>query len=190
MTLWRKNNPKRRWRSIKRHTALLFKTFCFAAVITYAWYFMWSHGHHFAEDDKDIQIGMTTVIFGVIYGVAISWAFVTRSDKYEKIVNSIFEKNKNVFLRYRDERMLIALHITIGAASVPLIGMIGAVPYQHMMTGAVSVFSVSFVLIMFWSVIALLEDPLKNEWIRERINPEWLTIDIDEYFKFGRDGKE
>jgi hypothetical protein len=185
MTLLKKNNPERRWRSFKRHTVLLSKTLCFATAITFTWYFLWSHGYHFAEDDKDIQIGATTMIFGVLYGAIISWVLLTRSDKYEKVLVSIFRKDLDTFLMYRDERMLIALHLAMGLVSLPLIGMIGAVPYRHMATGAISVFSVSLVIVTFWSVIALLEDPLKNQWIRERVDPTWLTMDVDGHFKFG-----
>lgn len=32
---------------------------------------------------------------------------------------------------------------------------------------------------------AELEDPTKHGWFAERIQPDWLTEDVDEYFKLG-----
>lgn len=159
MTLLKKGDPKRRWRSFKRHALLLFKTFVFAADITCLWYIVWMCGYHFPEDDKDILIGAVITPLGVMYGLEISWITTSIWEKYQKVVICVLEQDKHAFLSYRDERMPIMFHLLIGAVSFPLLAMIGMIDYKHGLTGAISVFAVSFVLILFWFVRRATREP-------------------------------
>jgi Kef-type K+ transport system membrane component KefB len=190
MLLLKKDDPRRKWRSVKRHTALLAKTFTFAAAITCVWYQLWVRGYHFPDDDKDILIGATITILGVAYSILVSWILSTILERYQKVVVSVLKQDKETFLLYRDERMLIAIHVLIGIVSVPLISMMSLVAYKHAVTGAVSVFSISLVIIAFWLVITLIENPTQSEWFRERIPGDWLDVDIDKYFHLGEGRKK
>jgi len=185
VALSKKSDPKRRWRSFKRHGALLTKTFILSAIVTYAWYEAWTHGLHFPEDDKDVIIGAVITTFGVLYSITLSWIMIKVWDVYQKIVLAVLEQDKHVFLLYRDERMPIAFHLIIGAVSTPLLGMIGAIAYKHLLTGGISVFVVSLILILSWLVAAQIESPTKHGWFAERIPEDWFTEDIDKFFGLG-----
>ena len=185
MKLLKQGDPGRKWRSFRRHAVLLFKTVFVGAVITGLWYELWSRGYHFSDDDKDVQIGATITSLGVIYGVFIGWMVTAAKQKYDAVVTAVFEKNKRVYLRYRDERPPIAVHVMIGMLSVPFLGMIGLIAYKHVLMGAMSVFSIAVVLAGFWFVIALLENPTKSAWIDERTPEDWKTADVDAFFHFG-----
>ncbi len=156
-----------------------------SSIVTAVWYATWIHGIHFAEDDKDVIIGAIVTTLGVTYGLLVAWVLSAIWEKYRKIVVSVLEKDKHTFLLYRDERMPIVFHLLVAAVSIPLVGMIGMIAYKHALTGAVSVFAVSVVLTLFWRIAAELEDPTKHGWFAERIQPDWLTEDVDEYFKLG-----
>ena len=183
MALLKKNDPKRRRRSFWRHAVLLGKTFIFAGILTGLWYELWIRGCHFPEDDKDF-VGLVVGILGVTYGIQLSWILPGLLEKYHKVVIAVFKEDDQTFLMYRDERMPIVIHLLVGIVSVPFLAMVGGMAYKHTLTGAISVFATSLVLTLFWLVAAQLENPVSSPWIRERVEPTWLTIDIDQHFKF------
>jgi hypothetical protein len=183
MALSKKNDPRRRWRAFKRHARLVLWTFVLAALATAAWYGIWIRGYHLAEDDKDIIIGAIVTTLGVTYGILYSWVLGVIWEKYRKTVIAVLEQDQHTFLLYRDERMPILFHLLIGAVSLPLWGMIGMIAYKHVLTGALSVFAISVVLVLFWRIAVELENPSKGGWFLERIPTEWLTIDVDNYFE-------
>lgn len=185
MTLSKRSDPRRKWRSFKRHAKLLSKTLIFSAAITGTWYAAWTRGLHFPEDDKDVIIGAAITTFGVLYSITLSWIMVAVWDVYKKLVIAVLEKDKYTFLKYRDERLPIAFHLMIGGVSLPLLIMIGAIAYKHILTGEILVFSVSLVLILSWLVAAQIENPTQHGWFRERIPKDWFDADIDEYFGLG-----
>jgi hypothetical protein len=192
MASLRKRDPKGRWRSFKRHSVLLAETFFISALTTYVWRVVWIRGCHFPEDDNDVIIGAIIMTFGVMYGIALSWIMNRIWDVYQKIVLAVLKRDKYTFLLYRDERMPIAFHLIIGAVSIPLLGMIGAIGYKHLLTGEISVFSISFVLILSWFVASQIESPTGHGWFVERIPADWFTADVDEFFGLGpgHEGKE
>ena len=185
MALSKRRDARRRWRAFKRHASLVLWTLFVSSIVTAAWYAIWIRGVHFAEDDKDVIIGAIVTTLGVTYGILVSWIIGAIWEKYRKVVVCVLEQDKHTFLLYRDERMPIVLHLLIGAVSFPLVGMIGMIAYKHIFTGASSVFAVSMVLALFWRIAAELEDPTKHGWFSERIPPDWLTEDVDEFFKLG-----
>jgi len=81
------------------------------------------------------------------------------------------------------------VYLLIGALSLPLLGMIGCLEYEHLWAGFASVFSVAFVLALYWIVVVELQDPSKSPWFVERIPKEWLEEDIDQYFKLAEEAK-
>jgi hypothetical protein len=185
MALSKRNDPRRKWRAFKRHARLVLWTVLCATFATAGWYEVWTHGYHLAEDDKDIIIGAIVTTLGLTYGILYSWVLGVTWEKYRKTVIAVLEKDKHTFLLYRDERMPILFHLLIGSVSLPLWGMIGVIAYKHVLTGAMSVFAISIVLVLFWRIAVELENPSKGGWFLERIDPEWLTVDVDEYFELG-----
>lgn len=178
-----KNDPKRKWRSLKRHARLLLEATSVSVIVTLAWYQCWVRGWYFPEDDKDIVIGVIIAMILATFTVLLSWIFPATSEKYQSFVLIAFTKDKDLFMRLRDERMPIAFHLLIGAVSVPPIVMISFVPFKHMITGVAATFGISFLIIMLWLVLDLIEHPLRSEWIRERIDDDWMTEDVDEYWR-------
>jgi membrane protein YqaA with SNARE-associated domain len=185
MELLKKDDPRRKWRSFKRHALLLLKTFSFASATTFLWYEAWVRGYHFSEDDKDALIGAIITTLGVTYGILVAWLLSVIMEKYGKVVICVLEKDKHTFLLYRDERIPIVFHLLIASVSVPLVGMIGMIAFKHVLTGTISVFAVSFILSLIWLIADQLENPSKGGWFRERIPQDWFDEDVDDFFKLG-----
>jgi hypothetical protein len=186
----KKNDPKRKWRSFKRHVRLLFEATLVSVTVTSAWYQCWIRGWYFPEDDKDIVIGVIIAMLLATFTVLLSWIFPSTWEKYQNFVLIAFTQDKDLFMRLRDEKMPIAFHLLIGAVSVPPIIMIGLVPFRHMSTGVAATLGISFLVTMLWLVLDVIEHPLRSEWIRERIEDSWMTEDVDEYWKTRNASKE
>jgi hypothetical protein len=183
--LSKKHDRGRIWRSFKRHTALAAYAIGSALCVTAAWYIAWVHGYHFSNADESILGGAIVTTLGVAYGITAALILNTLWEKYNKVVLCVFKKDKDTFLFYRDERMPIMIRLLLASISLPLIGIVGALDYQHAWSGAAAVFSVSLVLALYWMVATKLEDPAKSAWLAERIPKEWLAVDVDEHFSLG-----
>jgi len=183
MPLSKKYDQGRIWRSFTRHTALTAYAIGSALCVTAAWYIAWAHGYHFSDADESILGGAIVTTLGVAYGITAALILNTLWEKYNKVVLCVFKKDKDTFLFYRDERMPIMIRLLLAFISLPLIGIVGALDYQHAWSGAAAVFSVSLVLALYWMVATKLEDPAKSAWLAERIPKEWLAVDVDKHFK-------
>ena len=186
MTLLKKNDPRRKWRSFKRHAVLLLWTFTLASNITAVWYELWIRGYYLPEDDKELIFCFVGAL-GVVYGVFMSLTAMAASGKYDTVISTIFDRSKRKYLRYRDERPPIAMHLTIALLSIPFDGMFCFLPYRHMQTGVSCVFTMSVVVIAFWFLIAILEQPTKSAWVDERTPKDWKDADVDDFFEFGKE---
>jgi hypothetical protein len=185
MQLSKKHDKNRKWRSFKRHTSLAVYAIGIAAFATVLWYVAWQHGYHFSGADELSLTGAIVTTLGVAYGITAALILNYVWEKYNKVVICVFERDRDTFLFYRDERMPIMIRLLLASISVPLIIMVGALDYTQVWSGAAAVFSVSLVLALYWIVATKLEDPAKSAWLAERIPPEWLTVDVDDHFKLG-----
>lgn len=181
--LSKKNDLARKLRSLRRHTMLLLKAALVTLLPLLLWYQLWSCDIHFGAGDESVIIGASIATLGLAYGIMASVVLSSIWEKYRKVVISVLRRDEETFLCYRDERMPIMIHLLLAALSLPLLVMIALLPYQHMWSGIASVFSVSFILSLYWIVATELEDPTKSPWFAERIPEAWLSTDIDEYFK-------
>jgi hypothetical protein len=178
----KKHDKERIWRSFKRHTALAAYAIGIAGLATALWYAAWVHGYHFSGSDEAILGGAIVTTLGVAYGITAALILNSLWEKYNKVVLCVFKKDKDTFLFYRDERMPIMIRLLLASISLPLIGIVGTLDYQHAWSGAAAVFSVSLVLALYWMVATKLENPAKSAWLAERIPQEWLSVDVDDHF--------
>jgi hypothetical protein len=189
MPLLKKKDPTRRWRSFKRHAMFLLRAGLAAVAITALWWFCRSRGWCISEEDKEVLLGGFIPTLGVIYGVYIAFLINAAYEKYKEIVVAVLTKDKRTFMLWRDERMLIAMHLQIAIISVPFVGMIGAIGYHSAITGAFMVSCVSLIVVAFWMIVSMIENPTTSEWFTERIPHDWLTEDVDTFFELEKNGK-
>ena len=89
-----------------------------------------------------------------------------------------------------DERIPIAMHLLLGACSIPLLAMIGLLEYKYFWSGAATVFVVCFSVSLYWIIATRLQNPSKSAWLAERVPAEWHTIDVDAHFELDKDKRE
>lgn len=187
--LSKKDDVARKWRSFRRHTFILLKAFLATLLPLLLWYQLFVHSIHFAQEDETVIIGASIATLGLAYGIMASVILGSIWEKYKKVVISVLKRDKETFLCYRDERIPIMIHLLLAALSLPLSIMIALLPYRYVWSGAASVFSVSFILSLYWIIATELENPAKSPWFAERIPDEWLNADVDEYFRLANDAE-
>ena len=184
--LTKRNDLGRKIRSFKKHSWLLLQPFGFALSMSLFWWItFFKNGIHFNKEDEGPLLTGVFLLLSVTYGITTSATFESVWKKYQVIVTSVLKKDKHTFLCYRDERMPIVIHLLVIAFSIPLLGIVCLVEYHTASAGFVAVFATSFVLSLYWVVIAELQDPSKSLWFAERIPEQWLMEDIDQYFRLG-----
>ncbi len=186
--LSRRSDAARRFESFKRHAWLITQASFLAICIDMIWYCVRERGFHFSKEDETPLIAAIAVLI-VPYSMVAGFVLAKVSERFDKVVLSVLKRDKEMFLCYRDERVPIVLYLLIGAFSLPIIGMTGALDYKYTWAGFACVFSASFVLALYWMVVVRLQNPAKSQWLAERIPDEWLTADIDRHFKLGEDEK-
>ncbi len=186
MTLSKRNDWKRRLVSFRNHMIFIFQPFCIALLITAAWYQFYLRGWNFSSDDEPVLIGAIIGTLAIAFSITASTVFESTWKKYQTVVICVLKGDRNTFLYYRDERLPIIIHILLLTFTTMIIIMVGGIHYKHLVSGIVSVFSISFVLILYFIVIVELQNPAKALWFAERIPKEWLEVDIDKHFKLDR----
>lgn len=189
MTLSKKNDFKRRFNSFRKHLFFIFQPLVIAIGILSIWYQFYTRGIHFSQEDEVVLTGSVIMILAVAYSITASTVFNSIWEKYQRVVLCVIRMDRETFLCYRDERVPIVIHILILTFTILLITMVGGLEYRHVSAGIASVFSVSFILSLYFIVIVELQNPAKSLWLNERVPKEWLVVDIDEYFKLGRKKK-
>ncbi len=183
--LSKKRDRARKWQSFKRHTLLILQPFLIATVLAAVWYGLWSQGYHFSGEDEGILAGAIVTMLAIAYSIIAALVLTSVWEKYRKVVIAVLQRDKHTFLVYRDERMPLVLHIFIASLSLPLLIMAALLDYQSKWSGITAVFLVSFILSLYWIVVAQLENPAKGAWFTERIPQDWLDEDIDRFFELG-----
>ena len=183
VNLSKKNDFNRRRHSFKKHALIILKPFTIASLLVGIWYQFQKYGLHFSHEDEVALTGAIITTLAVAYAITATLVLSSIYEKCEKVVRCVFEKDKNTFLYYRDERIPIIIHLLLLTLAIMLIGMIIGLEYKHLWSGVAAVFSVSFALSLYSIVIIELQNPAKSLWLIERIPSVWLTVDVDEHFK-------
>jgi hypothetical protein len=179
MNLSKRNDPARRWRSFKRHSWFILPPLAVACAAAGVWYLAQAAGLSFSKEDESILIGAVVTTLGVAYAITVTLILGTVWERYQKVVLCILKRDRETFLCYRDERIPVIMYLLIAALSLPLLVIVGGLQYSHVWAGFASVFSVTFVLVLYWHVIVNLQNPLKSVWLAERVPEAWVTADID-----------
>ena len=186
MTLSKKDDLGRKWRSFRQHLMFIMQPICVASVGVFVWLLLWNSGIHFSHADEAVLSGAIIPVLGIAFSILAAAILPVILAKYAEITKSVLRRDKDTFLLYRDERLPIIVHLVLGALAVALITMVMLVEYHEKYCGFCSVFVVTFCISLYLFVAAELQDPTESVWFAERIPSDWLTADVDEHFKLGK----
>lgn len=184
--LSKKNDAKRKWNSFVKHLLMLVRPVVITCAVDVLWWWMRSLGISFPKHGPNEMIITVVLVVVVPFGILAAEAIRTAWNKNEQIVDSILPKNEPKFMRYRDEKILIPVHIMLIAFATMTVLLVGLFHYPDVWVGLVLVSVTTFSFSLVWSIIRELEDPRRSQWIRERTPKEWFEADVDDFFDLSR----
>lgn len=186
--LSKKDDAKRKWHSFVKHLRMLMRPVIITCMVDALWWLMHSLGISFPEHGPNEMIITVVLVIVVPFGILAAEAIRTAWNKNEKIIESILPRNEHQFMRYRDEKILIAVHVMLIAFATMTVLLVGLFHYPEAWVGLTLVSITTFSFSLIWSIIRELEDPRRSQWIRERTPAKWFETDTDAFF--GLDGPE
>lgn len=180
--LSKKDDVKRKWHSFVKHLLMLMRPVIITCAVDVLWLLIRSLGISFPKDGPNEMIITVVLVVVVPFGILAAEAVRTSWNKNEQIIDSILPKNERQFMRYRDEKILIPVHIMLIAFATMTVLLVGLFHYQDTWVGLVLVSVTTFSLSLVWSIIRELEDPRRSLWVRERVPTKWFEADVDDFF--------
>jgi hypothetical protein len=163
-----------------RHAPILLKPASVGLVMVIIWHLM--HQYELYLEKSDLPMASILPILGIIYGFFAGLTINTVWGEYKKMATGVVTKNKDLFLQYRDEQIPIMLHILVGGIALVIQALIMLIDYKNTTTAEIFVFSSAFLLSLTAIIVVEFDEPQRSIWFKEKTPPEWLTINIEEYF--------
>jgi hypothetical protein len=185
--LSKKDDAKRKWGSFVKHSLMLVRPVLITCTVDVLWWWMWSLGISFPKHGPNEMIITVVLVVVVPFGILAAEAIRTAWNKNEQIIDSILPKDEHKFMRYRDEKILIPVHIMLIAFASMTVLLVGLFHYLDAWVGLVLVSVTTFSFSLVWSIIRELEDPRRSQWVRERVPRQWFEADVDEFFSLGKE---
>lgn len=181
-----KNSLRRRIDSAWRHLVVIADVLFFTTLlVSLVDYLLWGNLLHFSEKEEVVVTAGPIALLVLGYGITAGLVFNSVWEKYRNVMKSVMRGNRYEFLVYRDERIPVMLYLLLGIFSLMLLTLIGMLHFEHHTSWLVCETCVAFVTSFFWILTVKIDNPCTSSWLRERIDPEWLTADVDEEF-FGK----
>jgi hypothetical protein len=177
----------RRWTVIKRHLPIITKPLIVGVVGALLWKFIiFDNQLGFTKESENPLLFLILPLVSFVYVIFASIAVGSVFDEYKTISRAVVQNDLDTYLVHRDEQLPILIHILMGAPSILLTVLAMLFHYDNMWIGAVSLFSVIFVVVSTWLVATELDDFKNGIWFKHNIPEDWNTIDVREYFKAKR----
>lgn len=174
----------RGWYTVKRHLPIIFKPFIASVVMLFIWkYGLQNYGVVLDKEAENPILFIIMPLVAFTYVIFISVAIESVFSEYKVISRCVLKGDLETFLLYRDEQLPITIHILIGVPALIMMVLSMMFNYHNFLIGAITIFSIVFVIILTWTITTELDDYERSIWFKEKIPKEWFKIDIEEFFK-------
>lgn len=179
------------WRyvfAIWKQLGLTLRSILFSGLVATAWFFgIWRHRLWFESEDLERLFILTGAASALALLFIGGFAFTKTRDKKDKIVEAILmrdkEAGKELFMRYRDERIDNATLVFLGTTGGIFAAHALVAPWVSAWAGFVAVSVACLIWSKFWVLVTHFDDPIdSSKWIRDRVPQEWMDEDVDAYF--------
>ncbi len=156
------------------HLGLLVKPAIVGSLIGLIWYFVFfSLDWHFREADESAFTDSVIPVIAMFHAIVAGHILNKVWEEYKVVRRCLRDKDKATFMRCRDDRIPIAIHLLLASMSIVIQAMTLLIHFERPFAGVAANFSVAFVLTLYWEVATNLDNPLKGVWYRE-IPRDWL----------------
>lgn len=183
-----KKNPNyvpenRHWVSIKRHIPVVLKAIVVGIICAFSQYIVAYYGFSFKKEAESAILFLPLAFAFFVYVIFAGYAISRVLEESKLISKAIVMKDLDTFLTYRDEQLPILIHLPLGVVSIVIIFFALFFPFPEGIIGAVSVFSLVFIMALLFMVTKELDNYESSIWFKVKTPKEWWQIEVEEYFK-------
>jgi hypothetical protein len=166
--------------SFRRHTWLFAQPIvvgllavCVTSIFRY-----WTQTHFHPEDREYIITGPLAVL-AIFHSVIAGHMIMDVVRRHRDVIIAIRRKDQEKFEDNRCFRLPGFLKLFLGILSTILVAYVSLIRFHYVWAEQLSVFSVTWVLSMFWVIITELEDPVNGAWFGKQVPEEWLQDEAE-----------
>lgn len=170
--------------SVVKGMVFLLKPAAVASGVTFGiWHeLLYKHGIHLNDKLEAIATSAWLPLFGVPYGLILATiALPTVWDKYNKMRMAWKRRDFGMFMELRDEELSPLIHLTLAVLSGGMLAGFLALDYHDHASGAIVVFSTSFLVSFMYFVVDEIDHPCSGIWFIKNVSEEWLAKDPKEW---------
>lgn len=138
------------------------------------WVVIWRNEWFPMKGDEEMLSSGLIPTIGLFHAILAGHVVNVVWAEYKDALRCINSGNREGFKTCVRERIPYALHFLLGTMSIYLEVSTILYPYEKVISGVYSVFSLTFILVLYWKVATDLDDPRKAPWIAHLIPMEWL----------------
>lgn len=164
------------WQTIKNHAWLAIQPILVAVVAVLVAKFerRWI-GSHFHLDDREFVITGPLAVLAILHSIIAGGMLVEVVRRHREVTTAIRRIDREMFEDNRCLRLPGFLKFFLGTLSIILVTYVSLIQFHYTWTEDFSVFTVTWVLSMYWVLITELEDPVSGAWFNNPMPEEWLT---------------
>ena len=160
---------------LRTHLGLLMGPAVVGSMISLMWYHVFfTFDWHFQETDESAFTDTVIPIIAMFHAIVAGHILNKVWEEYKVVRRCLRDKDKDTFLRCRDDRIPIAIHLLLGSMSVVIQVLTLLVHFEKPFAGIAANFSVAFVLTLYWKVATNLDNPLRGAWYKDQIPKDWF----------------
>jgi hypothetical protein len=125
------------------------------------------------KHDEDAMASGTINTIGIIYAILAGFVLTRVWDEWSVIDRARRTNNFDLFAQYKDLRVPHAIKFLLGVFSLALTASFFFISFSSLLTGAFTMFTVPFLLMVYAEVANDLDDPLNGICNINHIPEEW-----------------
>lgn len=173
-------------RAVKKHFITVAILVLLAAIPGILWYLaIWRTTAHVEREDADLYL------VGIYAFVSVTWIMLAT-----EMVRSVLRQNadmvkaakyadKDTIIDLKDDHIPLLIPFVLILLAIIIGGLTMAMPFKTGLDGAVAVFIITLVFLLYGRLIYELEDPTEAGWVRAMVmrhDPKLLDTDAEEVF--------
>ncbi len=175
--------PRRRfWASMRLIGILLISPIAVAACTTVLWHYCYQN-RLFLPDPLHAVRDTSILVFAAIYAIPAGLMLEVIWTRNREISRLVLTRDKHRFMLIRDEAIPVPVYLVLAFPAAGILLLLGTVEYPTAATGEIYIFGTSITFILHFEVVLVLQNPATMPWFRQRIPTEWLSTEVDEYFR-------
>jgi archaellum biogenesis protein FlaJ (TadC family) len=161
------------WQILVRHISIIVIGLVISSAVIGIWLILRHYHLWFSEDDIEWVLVALLPFVGLAYGglaVKIMEKVINENDEVHWSVES---GNFELFKRYAPRRIKRTVHFLLGTFSIAMTVPFMLINYQSVWTGTFILFSITFIISVYWQVATVLDDPFNEMWEIGEVKKEW-----------------